>query len=99
MVGAVLVEDDLGSAALRAWNEADLGVDSFEEIVGGRFGEEFELGLARGLKEKMIAFARDGENEIRGELIAANVAIEQFGIDGNFLVLLGGVGERDGSVE
>src|SRR6266852_2545683 len=75
-VGATLMQDHLRRLALAIGFEGELGVDDFQKVVALGFGENFESRLASRLGEEPVAFARDRQYEIRGQLVAADIAVE-----------------------
>src|SRR5262249_32409148 len=56
------------------------------EKVTVAFGEQRELGLVGRLGEQMVAILGDGNDDVRGELIFADIPGEEFRVHGYFLV-------------
>ena len=71
-----LVEDKLVYRAARVHFEGDLGVHNLQKIFLLAFREQLKFWLAGGLRKEAFPFARNGQNEIRGQLIPARVPVE-----------------------
>ena len=88
-VRAVLVQRQAGGAAGSIGLKGNLGVDHFVEEIPLALRKNLDLGLAGGLGKELIAFAGDSQDEVRGQLVLADVSVKDLRIDGNLLVLLG----------
>ena len=88
-VGALLVQRQAGGAAIGIGLEGNLGVDNLVEEVALALRKNLDLGLAGGLGKELVAFAGDGQDEVRPQLVLADVSVEKLRINGNLLVLLG----------
>ena len=84
----VLVQNQLGRAALIIGLESYLGVDDFVEVFTIAFRKYLGLALSGRLYKQVVAFAGHGEDEVWSQLVLANIAIEQIRIDGDFLAFL-----------
>src|SRR5437763_12549913 len=80
------MQDDARSSPVRIDDERELRVEVFDKEVVNAFGEDLESRLTRGLRVEMAAVARDRQDEIRRELVSANVSVKDLRIDGNLLV-------------
>src|SRR5208282_886760 len=89
LIAAALMQDQLGGAAAAVGNKSDLCINDFQKIIAVAFGKDLKLRLAGSLFEEVVAFSRDGDDEIRGQLVASEVTLEQLGIDGDLLMLFG----------
>src|ERR1700733_14615149 len=78
LIDAALMQDQLGYVTGAVTHEGDFGIDTFYKILAIGFCENFNLGLAGRLREEMIAFASDGQDEIRREFVASDVVVENF---------------------
>ena len=56
--------------------ESHLGVHNLQEVVPLAFCEQLEFRLSGGLHKETIPFPRDGQNEIRGQLISPRILVE-----------------------
>src|SRR5215469_549003 len=73
--------------ALTVSFEGDLRIDGLKEVVALALGEDLQLGLPRGLHEKLGSIAGDCQYKFRCELILPNIAVKNLGIDSDLLVL------------
>src|SRR3954447_25400026 len=81
------MQDDARSSPVRVNDERELRVDDFQEEVALVLSEDLDSRLTRGLRVEMVAFARDAQDEIRSELVAADVFLEDGGVQLHFLAL------------
>ena len=87
LVKPALMQDQFGSAAMAVGNESDPRIDDFEKVIAFALGEYLEFGLPSRLHEKMIAFLRNANDEVRGQLIASYIAPEHLRVYLDFLSL------------
>ena len=80
-------------------DECELRVDHLQEKFALALGEDFESRLVGGLGVELVAFAGDGDDEIRGELVAADVFLEDGGVHLHFLALFRRLEEWEGGIE
>ena len=69
--------------------KGDLGINDFVEELPLALRENLDLRLAGSLCEKRIAFAGDGQDKIRRQLILPHVSVEPLRVESDFLVLFG----------
>src|SRR3954447_24287681 len=81
------MQDDARRSPVRINDERELRVEVFDKEVVKALGEDLESRLTGSLRVEMAAVARDAHDEIRRELVAANVSVKDLRIDGNLLVL------------
>ena len=98
-VVAVLMEHDARCASGVVDDEGELRVDHLQEKFAGALGEDFESRLVGGLCVELVALARNCDDEIRGELVAAGVFLEDGGIHLHFLALFRRLEEWEGGIE
>ena len=63
------MQDQLGCAAVSVGNECDFSINHFKKIIAIAFWKDLEFWLPCRLREEVIAFARDGDSEVRCQLI------------------------------
>jgi hypothetical protein len=88
------VQCQAGGAAAGVGLEGNLCVDNLVEEIPLALREYREPRLPRSLHEKLVAFTSDGQDEVRPELVFANVPLEHLRINGDFVGLLGRGGGR-----
>src|SRR5438552_14180562 len=98
-VAAVLMEHEARCSAARVDDEGDLGVDHLQEKLAGTLGEDFESRLVGGLCVELVALAGHCDDEIRSELVAADVFLEDGGINLYLMPLLRRLEQRGGGIE
>jgi hypothetical protein len=69
-------------------HEGNLSVVDFQQEVAVAFIESLDFRLAGRLREKIVAFSSDRQNESSGGFIFADIAIKHRGIHPRLLVLL-----------
>ena len=72
---------------------------TFRKKLAGALGEDLESRLVGGLCVELVALARNGDDEIRSELVAADVFLEDGGVHLHFLPLFRRLEEREGGIE
>src|SRR5579863_2742208 len=87
-VRSALVQHQRYRLPLTVGLEGNLRVDDLQEKILVAFRKHLEFWLAGGLREELIALPRDRQDEVRSQLVASQVTVEQFRIDGSLLVLL-----------
>lgn len=80
--GAVLVQDKTRGLAVAIGIETDLGVEDLEEEIALVFREYLETLLPGRLDVQSVIVAGDGEDKIRRQLVAPDIAVVESGIDG-----------------
>src|ERR1700733_695458 len=98
-IPSVLVQDYLFRRPFTIGDESNLSIDNFQEIVPIALRKDLEFRLARGLLEETVALFRNRNVEIRSQLIASDVAVEQLRIDSDLLMLLRGRIQRNARIE
>jgi hypothetical protein len=73
---ATLIEDEVIEFAGSVGKELDFGIHYTSEESRRAGGKNPHWWLAGSLGDKMIALERDGERELRGDLVDANIASE-----------------------
>jgi hypothetical protein len=85
-VSAVLMKHDTRGATVCVDDERELRVEVFDKEVAGALGEDLEPRLTGRLRVKPVAVPRDRKDEVRRELVAADVSVKDLRIDGSLLV-------------
>src|SRR5450631_2608322 len=88
LIHSALVQNERRRPACCVHFKGDLGVYNLQEILAIAFRVDFKLRLGGCLREKVIAFARDRDDEGWRELVVPNIAVEKLGIDVNLFVFL-----------
>ncbi len=83
------MEHHCGGPSLVIRYKRDTGLNDLEEVILVAFSEQFKSWLVCGLKKQVITVAGNRQDEIRCDLVSADIAVEEFGIDRRFSMSLG----------
>jgi hypothetical protein len=87
---AALVQHEPSRSPLAVSFERDLRIHDLQKIIAVALWKYLDLFLPGGLRKQAVAFTCNRQNEIRCQLIAANISIEKLGIDSDLFVFFRG---------
>src|SRR5260370_30304794 len=81
LIAAALMQDQLGRSPLTIRHKRNLCIDDLGEEIMIAFGEYLDLSLPGCLGYETTTLPHNLQDEVRGQLIAAHVAVEYFRIN------------------